>query len=184
MHKVLFVSFLFILCSCTHLEEDKDNAVAQAKIDAKNVETNVSKSVVRMADGVRDGIKRTNERLREWWLTPLPKEVKKPVPQRYCYRVLQDILCYRSEMPGWESRLVGYQGTGAKPPKPATMEPLQLRAEDDKTLPKDYAAKAQPVFTDIPEEKKDNKSAVPSTGTIMIDPMYEPLPNSVLVPQL
>jgi len=44
-------------------------------------------------------------------LTPEPpKNLKeKPAPSRYCYRVMQDIMCYRDPQPGAEMRLVGYQ---------------------------------------------------------------------------
>lgn len=35
----------------------------------------------------------------------------KPIPPSYCYRVLQDIVCYSEPLPGAESRLVAAQGT-------------------------------------------------------------------------
>lgn len=46
---------------------------------------------------------------------PAPPEIK-AIPPSYCYRVMQDILCYRDPRPGAEGRLVAYQGeVGAEP---------------------------------------------------------------------
>jgi hypothetical protein len=42
---------------------------------------------------------------------PKPKQ-KKPIEPTYCYRVMQDIMCYREPMAGAEGRLVAYQGPG------------------------------------------------------------------------
>ena len=95
LHKFFIIFSLLTLCSCDHFEQDKEEAVTQAKKDTKTVEGNVTKNSMRVADNIRDSIKRTNEHVRDWWITPLPKEVKHAMPTRYCYRVLQDILCYR-----------------------------------------------------------------------------------------
>ena len=138
-----------------------------------------------MANNVRDSIKRTNDRLRDWWLTPLPKDTKKPISDRYCYKVLQDILCYRQQMAGWENRLVGYQGSTAQPPTTATMEMIPLRADDPSTLPANRAASAQPVFAAIPTDiKESNENNSSSNEPITIDPMHEILPDPALAPQL
>lgn len=65
----------------------------------------------------------TKERIRDL-VTYRPKsKALKPVPPSYCYRVMQDILCYRDPQPGAESRLVAYQGTEEVAPEP---EPKKL----------------------------------------------------------
>ena len=184
--RIIFIIFsMLILCSCDHFDDDKEVATVQAKKDAKQVEENVDKSVTRMANNVRDSVKRTNDRLREWWLTPLPKEVKKPIPTRYCYKVLQDILCYRQQMAGWENKLVGYQGTNAEPPTPATMKLLPQRADNLEKSPANVAAKATPVFAAIPTGAKESRdSSSPSNEPITIDSMHETLQDPALAPQL
>lgn len=185
LRKIFIIFSLLILCSCDHFEEDKETATVQAKKDVKQVEENVDKSVTRMANNVRDSIKRTNDRLRDWWLTPLPKDIKKTIPTRYCYKVLQDILCYREQMAGWENRLVGYQGTSAEPPTPATMKLLPQRADNPEKLPANVAAKATPVFAAIPENTKESKdSSIPTNEPVTIDSMHEILPDPAIVPQL
>lgn len=183
MRKIFFIFSLLLLCSCDHFDQDKEVATAQIKQDAKQAEKNVDKSVTRMANNVRDSIKRTNDRLRDWWLTPLPSDAKKPVPTRYCYRILQDILCYRQQMAGWENKLVAYQGTNATPPTPATTKPLPLRADDPSNSPANRAAAVKPVFTAIPAE---NKEANGNTGDepITIDASHETLADPALAPQL
>lgn len=178
MHKITVVLGLLILCSCEHFEQDKEVAVAQAKKDAKMVENNVSEKIVRVADNVRDSIKRTNNKIREWWITPLPSPKKHAMPTRYCYRVLQDILCYRQQMPGWENKLVGYQGHDAVPPTPTVTKLIPLRAEDPDTLPENRAAAAKPVFGAMPvaEDKTQDSEKTATSG--------ETLPESVFSPQL
>lgn len=185
MRKIFIIFSLLALCSCDHFEQDKEVAVVQTKKDAKQVEENVDKSVTRMANNVRDSIKNTNNRLRDWWLTPLPSNAKKPIPTRYCYKVLQDILCYRQQMEGWENKLVGYQGTNAEPPTPATMKLLPLRANNVETLPANRAAKAQPVFTAIPTDLKEaNETNSSSNEPVTVDSIHETLPDPALSPQL
>lgn len=49
-------------------------------------------------------------------IKPLPSAEPPPVkavPPIYCYRVLQDVVCYNQPLAGAESRLVGKQGEGA-----------------------------------------------------------------------
>ncbi len=185
LRKFFIIFSILLLCSCDHFEQDKQVAAAQVKQDAKNVGTNVDKSTSRMANNVRDSIKRTNDRLREWWLTPLPSNAKKSTPTRYCYKVLQDILCYRQQMTGWENKLVGYQGTNAEPPTPATMKPLPLRSDDKNSFPENRAASAKPVFSSMPKDDNDIKNAMtPSTEPVTIDAAHEILPDPALAPQL
>ncbi len=180
----LTLSFLTI-CSCEHFEQDKEVATTQAKKDAKQVEENVGKSVTRMANNVRDRVKETNERLRDWWLTPLPSKEKKPMPNRYCYKVLQDILCYRSQMTGWENKLVGYQGANAATPTPPTTKALQFRADDPSSLPANRAEQTKPVFATMPTNDDEAKNAASTSGdTVVIDSTHETLPDPALAPQL
>ena len=184
MRKFFIIFSLLALCSCDHYEEDRDAAKAQINADSQLIQENSEKNTMRVANNVRDSIKRTGEHMRKWWLTPLPPEPEpNPVPIRYCYRVLQDILCYRDQMPGWENKLVGYQGQGAAPPIPATTKVIPLRADNPAALPETRAANAKPVITGIlmeNKETKDKNSSQPQT----IDTTHENLPDTPLSPQL
>ena len=183
MRKILIILSMLSLCACDHFEQDKQEAVVQAKKDADTVESNVSKNAMRVADNVRDSIKRTNEHVRDWWITPLPSTAKQPMPTRYCYRVLQDILCYRQQMAGWENKLVAYQGADAMPPTPATMKPLPLRA-DGVILPEKRVESMKPVFVAMPAETKESQSSNTIAEPVILDSAHENLPDSVLSPQL
>lgn len=184
LRKIFIIFSVLMLCSCDHFEQDKEVAVAQAKVDAKTIEGNVTKNTMRMADNVRDSIKRTGEHMRDWWITPLPIKSKQPMPTRYCYRVLQDILCYRQQMAGWENKLVAYQGADAQPPTPATMKLLPQRTDDPSTSPANRAANTKPVFIAMPEDMKEAKDSLGATGVVTIDSTHETLPDSALAPQL
>ncbi len=184
MHRVLIVFSLLLLCSCTHFEQDKEVVKEQAKKDAKQVEANVTKNSMRVADNVRDSIKRTGERMREWWITPLPNPQKHAMPTRYCYRVLQDILCYRDQMPGWENKLVAYQGEGAAPPTPATMKLMPLRADNQNSPVGKKLENLNPVFVSIPPEVKEQKNPDAPANPVAIEPAYETIQDSVMSPQL
>lgn len=60
---------------------------------------------------------------------PPAKPVPKPLPPSYCYKVYQDIMCYREPIPGAERRLVGWQGdnvvegVAVTPPEPVVAVP-------------------------------------------------------------
>lgn len=173
---------LITLCSCTHIEQDKEGVARQVEQDAKVVRGNISQTAMRVANDVRDNVKQTNDQIREWFLTPLPSKEKKPMPARYCYRVLQDILCYREQVAGWEGKLVGYQGKDATPPTPVTPQPLPLVSSETTTSPTVRAASLKPVFVGLPSEVKGTKNIVsettPPNGT------HETIPDSPLSPQL
>jgi hypothetical protein len=71
-----------------------------------------------------DDFGKSIDRVREYVSVPdkpLPKAP--PVKPSYCYRVMQDIICYDNPKPGAESRLVAYQGPGANPPVPSVTPP-------------------------------------------------------------
>jgi hypothetical protein len=182
LRKFIIIFGLFALCACDHLEQDSKDAQTQAQQDAKTVQSNVGKNVMRVANNVRDSIKMTNEHIRAWWITPLPSTEKQPTPTRYCYRVLQDILCYREQMVGWESKLVAYQGTNATPPTPPTMQALPLRAENATSPSSNKMEKAKPFFVTMPTDAKESKtnSSVPTSA----DGEHETLPDTPLAPQL
>jgi hypothetical protein len=184
LRNIFIIFSMLLFCSCDHFEQDKIEAEIQLKKDAEDVKGNVTNNMMRVANNMRDNIKRTNDKMRDWWITPLPISSKKPIPARYCYRVLQDILCYRQQRIGWEGKLVGYQGSNAVPPIPATMKLLPLRADDASTLPENRAASVKPVFDDIPEDEKKQKNSEKTMGVTIIDPLNEILPNSALLPQL
>lgn len=51
------------------------------------------------------------------------KEVAAPViPSSYCYKAMQDVVCYKDPQPGMESRLVGYQEP------PLIQQPIDVNA--------------------------------------------------------
>lgn len=184
MRKILIVFSLLFLTSCDHIEEDSKVAEKQIKEDVNNVGDNIAKNTSRVADNVRDGIKRTNNKIRDWWITPLPTAKKHAVPTRYCYRVLQDILCYRDQRVGWENKLVGYQGDNAEPPTPPTMKVMALRPDNPDAHPAVRAEKAKPVFASIPQDDKDKKEKSDTNELITIDASQETISDSPLSPQL
>jgi len=181
--KLAPILLLIFLCACSNYEEDKAIATAQIKQDASDVQGNITKNVMRVANNVRDGIKRTNNSIRDWWITPLPSTEPQAVANRYCYKVYQDIICYRSQMLGWEDKLVGYQGATAKSPKQPVTVPLDLRSEKDlEDLDKKEIANTKPVFSDFPEYMKEKKKE--ESGEAVVDKTHESLPESLSVPQL
>lgn len=182
MRKFIIIFSLFALCACDHLEQDSKDAQTQAEKDAKTVQSNVGKNVMRVANNVRDRIKMTNEHIRNWWITPLPNTEKQPTPTRYCYRVLQDILCYREQMVGWEGKLVAYQGTNATPPTPPTMKELPLRVENSTSYNDNKIKELKPVFVGIPSEAKEVNNDTSSSSTYDRD--HETLPDTPITPQL
>jgi hypothetical protein len=184
LRKIAVIITMLALCACTHFDEDKEAVTNQVKKDARQVEANVTSKTMRVADNVRDSIKRTGERMREWWITPLPNPQKHAMPVRYCYRVLQDILCYRDQMPGWENKLVAYQGDGAAPPTPATMKLMPLRSDNKNSVPDKRLESLKPVFVSIPPEVREQKSQAAPANPAAIEPAYEAIQDSVLSPQL
>ncbi|MDE3060357.1 MAG: hypothetical protein KGJ06_05045 [Pseudomonadota bacterium] len=138
-----------------------------------------------LADAAKEGIYGVTDHLANWIR---PEKPKPPLPVRasYCYRAYQDILCYRQPMPGWEFRLVAYQGTDAKPPPPAMMQLLPTRTADVKENPANRVAAAKPVFNEPPTASEDKKqpdadAASPSGGT---EATHEQLPDPAMAPQL
>jgi hypothetical protein len=134
------------------------------------------------ANQFRDNVKLTSQKVEEWWLTPLPSTDPLPLAPSYCYRVQQDVLCYRQPMPGWEHRLAGYQGTGAQPPAPATMQLLPVRTLDSSKLAVNRLAAAKPVFVQLPPDAKEAPKDPTQPSTV--DASTDPLPDPVLSPQL
>lgn len=168
--------------------EARDQATEDYTVIKQEVETdslmardNMAARANRIANNARDGLKQTAHRLREWWLTPLPEEHLTPVPPSYCYKALQDVMCYRQPMPGWEHRLVGYQGTGAEPPAAAMMKALPQRTVDTTKQAENRVASAKPVFVNLPP---DEKKAENNEEPVAVDSSHETLPDPTLAPQL
>ncbi|MDX2113259.1 MAG: hypothetical protein SFW63_05970 [Alphaproteobacteria bacterium] len=192
--RLLLVSAL-LLTACNFQQADKDlRAIGtQGEHDVRfvagetaanlgQVVDNIDRSTSRMADNTRNQIKRTNRKLRDWWLTPLPEPQPSEIASSYCYRVFQDIVCYREPMAGWEHRLVAYQGTHAAPPPAAVTEPLPVIDVDPAKLQAARISNARPVFVALPPEEE--KKVQSSDGVVVIDESRESLPNPALVPQL
>ena len=135
-----------------------------------------------LATDIKDNIYTTTSRVKEWALTPPPpKPQPLEVADAYCYRVLQDILCYHQAMAGWENRLVAYQGTHAQPPSPPTMQLLAKSKPDDSVLPVNRVASSKPVFTTLPTLPKEEKNTEqPVAG----DASHEILGDPALAPEL
>lgn len=76
----------------------------------------VENTAGRVANLVRDNVQASLRHFKNWWdegaVTYGPPKV---VPSTYCYRAQGDALCYGQPVPGWEHRLIGYQGTDAAP---------------------------------------------------------------------
>lgn len=193
--RLLAISVIFLLSACTE-QAAKDDASAvssqvkedalyiadETKEGAAQIAENVGDKTARVASNVRDSLKRTGHKLRKWWLTPLPEDpAPRAVAASYCYHVLQDIVCYRQPMPGWEHRLAGYQGTNAEPPPPAMMKVLPLRTANPTKAVENRIANAKPVFVGVPpDEKKSDAEEQP----LSVDPANEHLPDPALAPQL
>lgn len=107
---------------------------------------------------------------------------KQPMPTRYCYRVLQDILCYRDQMKGWEAKLVGYQGKDAAPPVASSMQPIPLRTEEANSGKASKEEKAKPIFVNMPTDPKETKGS--NTESMTVEGAHETLTDSPLGPQL
>ena len=107
---VAILSTCLLLTACETNQGDKEVIKARAKEDIGIAEGNVKRHTMRVANTARDNAKRTAQKLREWWLVPLPDQTPSAVPPSYCYRVWQDIVCYREALPGMTHKLVGYQG--------------------------------------------------------------------------
>lgn len=132
----------------------------------------------RVANNIKADAHATAEHMEKWFAIPR-KQSPRPVPTTYCYKAQTDVLCYRQPMPGWEHRLVGYQGTGAEPPPPATMQVLKTASGSPET-PAMRVAGAQPVFIEPPPEiQGSDSSAMP-----VADTAHEVLPDPAMSPQL
>ncbi|MDE3015497.1 MAG: hypothetical protein KGI29_01035 [Pseudomonadota bacterium] len=159
------------------------DASTAVKNVAKDVQSNTAEAlnhVNNLGTAAKEGIYHGMDSFADWMRPPPPPPPPKVIASSYCYRTYQDILCYRQPMPGWEYRLVGYQGTYAAPPPPAFMQPLPVQAAMANSSSA-RVADAKPVFTDMPPP--ENEVTKPDdTGTA--DPTHEMLPNPALVPQL
>lgn len=74
--------------------------------------TSMNEVPTRAADEVTGGVSTTWHKLREYTATD-GKKPATPLPTsqaRYCYKSLQDIICYHKPIPGQEDRLVAWQG--------------------------------------------------------------------------
>ena len=183
MRKFLITTCFIALMGCDHYDSDKAVVTSQVEEDADQMATNIEKSGTSVANQVRENVKTTGEQLRSWLITPNPpKKPNNAIVASYCYRALTDVLCYRQPVPGWEGRLIAYQGTNAEPPASAQTQPLPKRIADASLLPENKAANAKPVFKELPppppqEEKNSNELPV-------FDASHEQLPNPTHSPQL
>lgn len=182
---VAIATLCLLLTACETNQEDKQAIKTQVKSDVQTAGSNVERHTTRVAGNVRDQVKKTAMKLREWWLTPLPNPPTPPVPPSYCYRVLQDVTCYREPVPALGTTLVGWQGDGAPPPPAVQTEPLpsigSIVKKENSMSPNSRLASAKPVFVTEPKKvKADDTPILDNTP----EPGSEPLPDPALSPQL
>ncbi|MDX1974306.1 MAG: hypothetical protein SFT92_01380 [Rickettsiales bacterium] len=159
-----------------------EGSLSRAGNDAR---TNVKDKSLSLANKVKNDIYEGSEKFYQWVLEPPPPpKPHLPVPTSYCYRSFQDVMCYRQPMPGWEHRLVGYQGTGAAEPPPAVTKLLPVMREDASILPEKRLANAKPVFKDIPQDNKAKEEDASVDGSLIPDPANQALPSAATSPQL
>jgi hypothetical protein len=186
MKKLIALCAALFITACETNQQDKEVIKAQVNADAQLAQDNAERHSMRVLNNVRDQTKKTAMKMREWWLTPLPVEYPKPVPPSYCYKVWQDIVCYRDPMPGRTHELVAYQGNtvDAVPPPLAQTEPLpysRVQKQIAATTGAERITKAKPVFDAIPTLPEPDKDA-PLDATAQVG--SEPLPDPALSPQL
>jgi hypothetical protein len=168
--------------------EDLDTPEEVGKAARGMVPPQAKSAARRTVDNVRDNVRYSSRKMKEWWFyDPNKPEQKQMVGLSYCYRALQDVLCYRQPVPGWEYRLVGYQGTGATPPPPSITQPLPKIAMQADNPAASRVASSQPVFKampqDAPEEKKDVAEGEEG-AEVQTPSAQELLPDPALAPQL
>lgn len=138
---------------------------------------------IRVADLARDNVQASLRHFKNWWDEgALEHAPPNPVPPSYCYRAQGDVMCYGQLMPGWEHRLVGYQGTDAAPPPPVVTELLPTQASGERTQTAGRISAAAPVFQEIPEVMKE----APKTDIEPEAPenVHETIADPTLSPQL
>lgn len=137
-------------------------------------------TTTRVATHVRDSVKTGGRKLKDWWNQP-PAAPAKPreVASAYCYRAQTDVMCYRSPMPGWEARLVGYQGTHAAKPPSVVTQPLPVYSDIGGQSPQTRVEAAKPVFTAPPTEAKPDSALAGGEGGVR-----EPIADPAISPQL
>jgi hypothetical protein len=182
----VLIAAAFLLSSCETNQQDKEVIKAQVKADAEIAENNAKRHTTRVAGNVRDQVKKTAMKMREWWLTPLPEPVPTPVPPSYCYKVWQDIVCYRSPKDDAGTQMVGYQGDVALTPPPPLLqtEPLpvnRIKKQIEASTGAARVANAKPVFVTMPVQPVDDTEAT-TLDTTQVG--SEPLPDPALSPQL
>ncbi len=184
-HLLILSALLPLLAACETNRQDAEAIKAQAHEDAMIVRSNAERHGERVANNVRDQIKETSMKLREWWLTPPPEPLPVIIPTSYCYQFLQDIVCYRAPMQGMEHRLVGYQGDMAEPPGEAQTTALpkaRLHKYAGEKGMKERVKNAKPIFVSIPVVAKEDKNSAMIQGEAQLG--SEPLPDPNLSPQL
>lgn len=184
MNRILGIAAcLLLLAACDTNQQDAQAIGNQAANDVNTAAGNAERHTMRVANNVRDGIKRTSMKLREWWLTPLPNPEPPPVPPSYCYHTVQDILCYRQPMPGMTHKLVGYQGDHAAPPPVAQTDPLPTIGDPAAIVkPAATFANVKPIIVSPPKPVQQDKNADPAPAELQVE--SEQLPDPAISPQL
>lgn len=188
MKPSLAILSLLALSACSSGHDAGDTASAAAEAVGDEL-AEAGAHFSNFGDGAKQGFYGGLDRMADW-MRPVPKPgPPQPIAASYCYTVLQDIMCYRKPMPGWEHRLVAYQGTNAPAPPPALMEPLPKR-QDEIVLAKveEKPADKKPEETKDSEKKEPEKKEAPKKTDVKKDegakraeaakPVFDEIPNA------
>lgn len=176
---------LFALSACEQFKHDWQTAREQVSSDMATIQDNTEGRVMRVAEKVRDQSKRAGLRARKWVMEPIAPEaskIPKPVPDSYCYKVMQDIVCYRQPVQGWSHKLVGHQGPSAPMPPIAQTQPnpgmrIIKNVATDNTAAR--VENAKPIFVKPPVKVKEDTSKLTLNpdaieGESLADPLLSP----------
>lgn len=138
----------------------------------------------RLADHVRDNVRTTTRHVKKWWFyDPAAVPVaERETPNSYCYRARGDVLCYSQPMPGWEGRLIGYQGTHAMLPPKTIVELLPKNRLASAKSSDHGAEKAKPVFAAIPAVTEEASKDEDPNAEVK-ESLHEPIADPRISPQ-
>ncbi len=163
---VLTVSFCFMLSACTKVQDSTNTALNDVEKETASTWTK--------ARNILDLNK------------PVVAKKAPSVPPRYCYRSMQDVICYNKPLVGQEERLLAYQdknsvGYVIDPPKePVAKKEVEKpvgeskKAVPDVTAEKAPAPAATPAATEKPKDSSNNglpkKDDIKNLKEIIFDP--------------
>lgn len=129
-----------------------------------------------LREGSEDALKRTSdsvhetaERVKELLEYHPKPTARKPVDERYCYRVMQDIMCYREPQMAADDRLVAYQGNAPE----SVQAKVKLEKPPELVKPKEDAKLAKPAeMAAVQPEPKEAAKESFETKLKEMKPLY------------